>query len=714
LRYCLALLLSSFSSLAFATDLSVTVAPGDSAAECAASGELIASPAGGNGKISVPLTKGATSYVLHLPGAGHWSVHAASAGCWSEIRPWLDGETQIDLHVYKAATLEIPLTSRPPAKLFGTVNLQRGDWTPQADPGSTEPCVIENGKARCAVPGDVVFDFRLDAPDYAAVYSWDRTVRGGAAATLPPVALEPGASISGWIRDPKEKPVRDSVVSCFPMDLLASVRNHVPARVHAVRSNGRGFFQCTGLREGRYRVVFESAGLSPAALSDISLHSGESLVLPKPVRHSPAGAVSITLDPPLDRQGNLWRVALSEASALYPSRERKVITRAASAKGQWTANGLRADTYNVEVRNAAGALIERTTVDLFGGGQHALSLTVRSILVRGVVSAGDRPLQADIVLSDAAGGYLQISADKDGNFETPLPSPGEWSVTVLYPPGRSPAHIKAPPLQIADDVSRSPQDVRIGIPGGRIHGNVVGKNGESGKAAVHARQGHSVPAQQMADDNGEFDLIGLSAGTYMLDAQNAGGSTPAPVAVELANDETREVTLVTERMLTLSGMVMTPGGQPASGAVVRMSSGDGSGWQSRITDIQGRYKYDLSRATKSVQMVVVTYDYPVAFVTVPIREDDVNEQLVQLSGQGGVLRVPHPMDAYVSTRGVMAPFGLLRYSQYYQRPDGGAYVESGFYSVCERTAGAPACRAIDVLPGSEHDWKADPQARGTK
>lgn len=74
---------------------------------------------------------------------------------------------------------------------------------------------------------------------------------------------------------------------------------------------------------------------------------------------------------------------------------------------------------------------------------------------------------------------------------------------------------------------------------------------------------------------------------------------------------------------------------------------------------------------------------PVAFVSVPVREDDVNEQMVQLSRDGGVLRVPHPMDAYVTARSVVAPFGILRYSQYYSRADGGVWVESGTYTVCE-------------------------------
>lgn len=713
MRHRLVFCLLIAAASAFASDLRVTIVPGDSAGDCATSGQLIVSPVAGNDSIVVPLTRSTTSYTVHLPGAGHWNAHLSSAGCWSEIRPVLDGENQLELQVYRNSTLEIPLGARAPAKLFGTVSLQRGGWGPSAF-SKTARCAIESGKARCAVPGDVVFDFRLDAPGYASTYWWDRSVRGGATATLPFTALEPGASITGWVHDPRDKPVRDSLVSCFPMDLLANVRDHVPARVQVVRSNGRGFFQCAGLREGRYRVVAETAGLSPAALSDVVLHSGESLVLPKPMRHSPAGAVRIALDPPLDRQGKPWRVALTEATALYPSRERHVVTRLASAQGVWTANGLRADAYDVEIRNAADAVVERTTVDLFGGGQHELLLAVRSIVVRGVVRAGDRPLQADVVLTGAAGAYLRVSADKDGNFETPLPSPGEWRVTVLYPPGPSPAHITASPLSIAEDASDSPRDVVIRIPGGRIHGTVVGKNGESGKAAVHARQEHRVPAQQMANENGEFDLLGLAAGTYMLDAQNIGGSTPTPVAVELAEDETREVTLVTERMLTLSGVVLTPGGQPASGAVVKMSSGDGSGWQSRIADVQGAFKYDLGRATRSVQMVVITYDYPVAFVTIPIREDDVNEQVVRLSGAGGVLRVPHPMDAYVSARGVMAPFAILRYSQYYSRPDGGVYVESGTYTVCERAAGAPACRTIGVAPGSENDWVADPQTRGGK
>ncbi len=341
------------------------------------------------------------------------------------------------------------------------------------------------------------------------------------------------------------------------------------------------------------------------------------------------------------------------------------------------------------------------------GGRHNLLLNVHLILVRGSVLAGDRPLHAVLDLSGPNGAFVHVSANADGDFETPLPSAGEWSVMVLYPPSRSPARINAEPLRIAEGPLDTPQDVVIRIPGGRIHGKVVGKNGERSKAAVHARQGYRVPAQQMADEDGAFDLIGLAAGQYLLDAQNVAGSTPAPVAVDLAKDESREVTLTTEPMLTVSGKVITASGYPASGAVVKMSANDGSGWQYRVVDAKGRYTFDVTGGTSTVQLVVVTYDDPVAFLSVPTCEGDSNEQLIRLSSTGGVVRVPRPMETIIIADGIPVSFGILRYSQYDQRPGGGVYLEPGEYMICERTGNPPPCRSVNVTPGS--DWNVDPR-----
>jgi hypothetical protein len=273
---------------------------------------------------------------------------------------------------------------------------------------------------------------------------------------------------------------------------------------------------------------------------------------------------------------------------------------------------------------------------------------------------------------------------------------------VLYPPEATAARIAAPPLKIPDPLPASPYDVMVQLPGGRIHGAVTGKNGERGKAAVHARIGGTA-AQQLTADDGKFDLVGLAAGTYRVDAQNDTGMTAVPVEVTIEDGESREVNLVTEPTLRFSGTVLTPDGRPASGAVVRISTNAEPRWATRVADVRGHFEYTASRATTLAQVVVVTYDYPAAFLTIPIREDDTNEQQIQLHGAGGVVRVRGAGGVYIAAHGVVAPFGILAYSQFVRRADGGAFVEIGDYAICRGAAGTGTCRNVTVTPGSEHD-----------
>jgi hypothetical protein len=483
------------------------------------------------------------------------------------------------------------------------------------------------------------------------------------------------------------------------MEVAAGRRDHAGARIETVRTNARGFFQCTGLREGQHRVVINPPALSPLAISDVLVHPGESLVLPKPARPWPFGEAEMLFDPPLDRHGKPWRVELTEASSLYPSREGKSVARTASETGRLIANGLRADLYGVEIHDSAGALMERTTIDLFGGGRHTLALSIRPILVRGTVRAGDRPLKANLELSDSHGGFLKTASDDLGHFETSLPSAGEWRVTVLYPPQSAAARITAPPLRIPDPPPASPYDVTIQLAGGRIHGKVTGSKGESSSAAVHAR-GSRTTAHQLTGDDGAFDIVGLAAGTYQLGAENIAGMTAEPVEVHIEDDESREVNLVTEPTVLLSGNVVTPDGRPASGAVVRLSSNSEPRWATRVTDVHGHFEYRGSRAMTRVQAVVVTYDYPISFVSIAVGEGETNDQRIQLHGDGGRLRVLSSGETYISGRGIVAPLGILSYSQY-RTTDAGAYIESGSYTVCQRRGSAGSCRDVTVTPGSE-------------
>lgn len=692
---------------ASAADLRVSVIAGSSG-DCLQKGVLRAVSDDGK-KSDTPLVPGKTSYVLTLPAAGLWTVQAATETCWSESRAVLDGaETDITLKVYRKATVEGDFTAKQAVtSLRGTVFVHPAAGENRED-GADVDCRLSKLHWQCGVPAGVFFDLRLTLPGFAAAHYWDLMTQAGRVTKLAAPELHTGASIAGWVRDQKDRPLKNALVTCFHAEASTPRPQHVAAHLHTARTTSRGFFQCTGLLDGTYRVLAESPGFSPTLLRNIGVAAGDNITLPRPIRPTPLAEVGISFDPRADRFGKPWQVELAESTPIDSSRPLRTITRIASATGWVKAQGLRADVYEVTVRDSKGAFVEHTVLDMADGGPHTLALSIHPVALRGVIRSGKRPLKADLVLSDQQGKFVKASADDDGRFEATLPAAGQWAVTVLYPPGSSPARISTRSLQIREEQS---DEVVIEIPGGRLHGKVTGKNGEVGRAAVHARWSNGTAAQQMTDESGAFDLIGLGPGTYLLDAQNQQGTTPQPVPVTLEKDESRDVTLVTEQALHFSGIVLTPSGHAASGAIVRLFGGDGHGWTTLVTDVRGQFDYEAGNAARAIQIVVLTYEFPIAFVSAVPQDLDGNRQLIQLRPDGGTVRVSEPRTALVSANGVAAPYGMLRLPERYGQPDSGVVLESGAYVVCQQHESRQQCRNLSVASGSSQFVDAAEETR---
>jgi hypothetical protein len=694
------------SAVAVAADLHIRVIPTAGARDCLRNGAIIAN--GDGNQVQAGLSPEKSDYMLHVPSPGPWQLHVATAGaCWSEQREWNDGN-DVSLRLFQTGIVEGDFTvSRgipPPATVQGNVFIAEKQSAPDTFLPSTAQCAVAKLHWRCSVPAGVTFDLRLDTPGNAATHFWDILVEPNHTSALAAQPLYGGATLAGWARDARDKPLKNARITCFRIATINEPAAHAAAQLATARTTHRGFFQCTGLTEGQYRLILEAPNLSPLTISPVDLRGGRPMLLPKVLRPMPFGEVAISFTPPVDGRGKPWSADFTEATALYPGKSPKTITRLAAADGHLTAKGLRADLYELLVRDSVGAVVDRRDLDLFGGGPHALALDIRPVWIDGVARTGDSPLKADLLFADTATGKLvKASSDEQGRFEATLSGAGKWGVTVLYPPGRSPARIQAPALQIPEDALGTVHEVSIDIPGGRIHGTVVGNNGEIGPAVVHARRDQRTAGQQMADENGTFDLIGLGAGTYRLDAQNKVGTTPEPLEVELGKNETREVKLVTEPMTVLSGVVLTPDGRPASGAIIRLLTADGHGWATVVADVRGHYEYPVGRATRAVPMVVLSYDYPATFLTAIVQDAGANEQTIHFRTEGGLLRVhAHgaTADVLVSARGVSAPYGILHPQERYAPADTGVYLEPGTYDVC---ASGDTCREVTIGPGANED-----------
>jgi hypothetical protein len=108
-------------------------------------------------------------------------------------------------------------------------------------------------------------DIRLVASGCAAVYRFD--VKAGATTALGPLPCVPGGSIAARVRDSQSG---DTVASCVatvrPSGALVateSTRRFAQMVAQSATCNAFGFFQVTGLPQGRYQVTTETGAHAP-------------------------------------------------------------------------------------------------------------------------------------------------------------------------------------------------------------------------------------------------------------------------------------------------------------------------------------------------------------------------------------------------------------------------------------------------------------------
>lgn len=534
-----------------------------------------------------PLRVPARQGVLEIAGDAVYRVRLEAEHCWSETRFVTARESApVTLRVYRLAAVSGMIQTAKPQTHLSVSGSSFDDQPLQ--------CSVKDSRWRCEAPADVPFDLTLQFPGFAALRYWDVIVRPSGEGELEPKMLHPGASFSGWLRDPKGKPLADAHLALYPLEASAPDAKHVEARKSSAVSNARGFFQFTGMEGGRYRLVSQAGDWSPAILPSVELRAGEELVWPRNIVHASRAMLTAFLDPPRDRKGNPWTLELAEREPLHPGAKPRNTRHKASEDGRWEAARIGADAYELRVVGESGSILRRVDVDLSGGGPTSLQISVHDFFVRGVVKAGDEALEADLVFTDGSGGFVKTSSSADGSFEVGFPSVGRWSPSVQYPRKRG-ARTQGEPIEVREDT----QAVEVALPGGRFRGTVFDAERRPRKAAVHVTRDRSLIAQQVTDEDGKFDLIGLRGGDYALDGEGPAGKTAHPFEVTLEQDETKDVDLVLSPYRAVAGVVVLPSGSPASGAVIRISLDGGFSWGRQVTDIDGRFERSVARSRRT-------------------------------------------------------------------------------------------------------------------
>ncbi len=309
-------------------------------------------------------------------------------------------------------------------------------------------------------------------------------------------------------------------------------------------------------------------------------------------------------------------------------------------------------------------LAEPVKVDLAAGVDRIVVQPELGAWVTGVVQAGGAALEAD---EDGSFGTVSLSGgtmsrgrgrgmgwtdrrtelDEDLSFEFRGVRP-DLTVTVSVDvPSLAPGRSEALDLQPG---ARTNCPMMLNV-GGQITGRVLDEGGAPVAGATLKASGQrgmmfggrSPEREAVSDNDGAFELRGLSAGKYSVAATLEGwrgGKTDERVEVE--DGMTLTGTLVTMvRGLSITGTVAMPDGAPAEGARVRLeqaraSSGEDGGrrgfWGGRnrgperketTTDGAGNFRFDAltESAVRVVATAEVTGDDAALTELVAIAED---------------------------------------------------------------------------------------------
>lgn len=693
------------SLTANAREMQLRVLSAPAATSCLTRGALVGRASDGTELARLELREGVSAYRMSVAAEQAWDVAVESEGCWSETVTASPNEFgELSVKVYRAGIVQGVLESDdgPPRDLRATVllaPLEGESAVGVVGAGFPAPCQLQPPHWKCTVPAEIPIDLRLDSTGFASVHYWAIAASHDRATELEPQRLYAGASVAGWIQDQARRPLADAKITLYPhaADIAESHTNasRLAVRGGSAATNARGFFQFRGLAAGTYRLVSEAKGQSPAHLPEVRLREGETLIWPRAIVHVPPARLEISLYPPVDLEGNPWIVQLAEKTPLHLER-RPPVRRAADALGRWVADALRGDVYQLVVSDKHGSNLERMDIDLGEGGPKSISVNVRSIQVQGRLSMGEEPLSADLKFTNYSGKVVRTSASEDGQFQALFPTGGSWTPIVRYPRNGG-SDIELEPVAI-DPADAGPIELDLQIPGGRIHGVVLGPQDVPEQAAVYVMRGHKQVAHVLTATTGAFDFIGIAPGAYTLQAESRLNATPNPVDVHLEDSETKKLRLVLAPQRRIYGTVLTPSGAPASSAVVHILDDQAWSWRRVIADVEGRFEYQVPAGTADPSVVVMAYGYPSAVVRASAEGGALT---VVLRADGGILRVRNTPIPYVRTMAGSIPLRAFFFPEPLGRFNGGAHLESGTYLVCPNRGPDPACRSVTITPGAD-------------
>jgi hypothetical protein len=638
------------------------------------------------------MTGGLADVQLELTDAApQWRAQAHAEGCWSASVLLAANTESATLVVLPAARIAVAFAQPRGDRAPDVLQLRVGSVRVGEFPESLVDCVLNGGRWSCSVPATEV-DLRLSANGFVPHYFWGVRPERGRTLGLGTLSLRRGGSVIGR--------ATLSARETLPVDVTLAPRAYGgdDRKTLSLQTNARGFFQFRAVEPGEWDVIATSPGWSPAR-SSITVAEGAEIALPKPLLLEPLAALELRLEPAHDPGGAEWNVRLEQMPEWG---QRLRVAEKAAVDGAWKAENLESGMYLITVTSADGAVVHQGG-HVISHGMPPLPIRIDMIAVRGTVTSAGKPVQGRVEFLQAGGRKAAMQSDAAGTFAGYVPREARHAWTVRVTPGGSTAgvHVHDVEVKPVDGVAR----VEIELAEGRMSGTVVDESGNGVRASlrVHA-PGVSVDARTASD--GTFSISGLPRGTVEVQAQSEEGDSG--FVKHTVGEDDEPLTIVAPRRLRVQATVVTPGGTPYAGALVRVVR-SGRIIIDETTSPAGRFAIHSPARDPVAHVIVNAPGYAVAMRQVPLTGGDDTRRIV-LSPRWGTVWVPAGEPEHWPVIGVVGMPALDLYNWLEPPPAsfrhavrGGRVLdlEPGAYRFCTDRS-ERVCVTHTVTPGSQY------------
>lgn len=690
-----------------------------------APGQAQAEPIEARGEVPGPVR-------LDLPPSQVWQIAVEADGYWS--RPVMTAGSSsdpagVDLDLWPLGTLsgsiQVPPGQKDPSEL--TVRFRTSPRPGKADPlgEHSVTCPIADRRWTCRIP-EGNLDLRLRARGFVSHFRWGVGVKGGETLPIGLLSLQPGASVVGRVEaeDAAVSP-KDCRVELAPMisGMGRAQEDEKERRAGLTLSatvNERGFFHFEGVKPGSYRLTAQQPGLAPAEIYPVSVLETSESEVRQPLVLRRAVPLEVRLDPPVDPWNRRWQVGIFGRSPV-PGSTIALGKTVANEQGRLVKEGLAPGDYEIEVQDGNGSSYAWQEVRL-ERGTAPVEIRLPLVWVEGTVELGEDPLEANLWFGGRNGRVsVLLRAGRDGEFAGVLPREGEWDIDV----DASSPKVERRLLKVAVKPLPEATSARLTlrIPATRISGEVLDEKGDRvPKARVMAMDPQTLdPSFVESDEEGRFELEGLSEGLVTLIADKAGAKS-SELAVDLSEGNSLPpVKLVLRKLRELNGVILAQGsGLP--GVKVLVMAPDRNNPAAlptsvqALTDVEGRFRVNVPGGATDLLLMAM----PAGFDFIAQRWDRLPSEPLQLNATsvGGRLTIvpgdsgdnsdPETERVMVTVNGVFLDSILLgAWSSLQGEPNPGPqrlsapHLPPGRYTVCWMSTGeAWAAFRVGAFPAT--------------